>query len=260
MKHRFAAIALVCASVASAADGFAQSQPAAPAQSPASTPQTTAPPKPATPATTGLQPLTAVGTPATTGTATAPAAREPKPFTNDWKAAPKAAAVDPRIAEMSAAYQIGPEDLLDISVWKNVELSRVVPVRPDGKVSLPLVNDIQAAGLTPTQLRDQITTKLAEYIPAPEVSVMVREVHSRKVAVVGAVKMPGRYEMKSPMTVLEAIALAQGLSDFASRDRIVVLREVNGKTTEIPFNYRKIGDNGSQQNFFLRPGDIVVVP
>jgi polysaccharide export outer membrane protein len=74
------------------------------------------------------------------------------------------------------------------------------------------------------------------------------------------VKMPGRYEMKSPMTVLEAIALAQGLSDFASRDRIVVLREVNGKTTEIPFNYRKIGDNGSQQNFLLRPGDIVVVP
>ena len=150
MKYRCAAIALVCASVAFAADGFAQSQPAAPA-----------PAKPATPATTGLQPLTSIGTPATTGTATVPA-DEPKPFTNDWKAAPKAAAVDPRTAEMSAAYQIGPEDLLDISVWKNVELSRVVPVRPDGKVSLPLVNDIQAAGLTPTQLRDQITTKLAE--------------------------------------------------------------------------------------------------
>ena len=258
MKHRYAAIALVCASVAFAADGFAQSQPTTTTSPPASAPPTTASPKPATPATTGVQPLTAVGTPST-GTATAPAVREPRPFTNDWKSTPKAA-VDPRTTEMSAAYQIGPEDLLDISVWKNVELSRVVPVRPDGKVSLPLVNDIQAAGLTPTQLRDQITTKLAEYIPAPEVSVMVREVHSRKVAVVGAVKMPGRYEMKSPMTVLEAIALAQGLSDFASRDRIVVLREVNGKTTEIPFNYRKIGDNGSQQNFFLRPGDIVVVP
>jgi polysaccharide biosynthesis/export protein len=243
MKHRFAALTLACAGVAFAATVSAQSQPATPA-----------PPKPATPATTGLQPLTAVGMPATTGTATVPAAGEPKPF----KAAPNP--VDPRTTDMSAAYQIGPEDLLDISVWKNVELSRVVPVRPDGKVSLPLVNDIQAAGLTPTQLRDQITTKLAEYIPAPEVSVMVREVHSRKVAVVGAVKMPGRYEMKSPMTVLEALALAQGLSDFASRDRIVVLREVNGKTTEIPFNYRKIGDNGSQQNFFLRPGDIVVVP
>jgi polysaccharide export outer membrane protein len=250
MKHRLAALTLMCASVAFAATVSAQSQPATPAQSPAPKTSTSTPP-------TGLQPLTAVGT-ATAGTATAPAPRDPKLLTNESKSVPTA--VDPRTTELSAAYQIGPEDLLDISVWKNVELSRVVPVRPDGKVSLPLVNDIQAAGLTPTELRDRITTKLAEYIPAPEVSVMVREVHSRKVAVVGAVKMPGRYEMKSPMTVLEAIALAQGLSDFASRDRIVVLREVNGKTTEIPFNYRKIGDNGSQQNFFLRPGDIVVVP
>jgi polysaccharide biosynthesis/export protein len=245
MKHSVAALTLVCAGVAFAATASAQSQPATPTQSPApkTTTSTPASPKPATPA--------------TTGTATAPAPRDPK-LTSESKSV--ATAVDPRTTELSAAYQIGPEDLLDISVWKNVELSRVVPVRPDGKVSLPLVNDIQAAGLTPTELRDQITTKLAEYIPAPEVSVMVREVHSRKVAVVGAVKMPGRYEMKSPMTVLEAIALAQGLSDFASRDRIVVLRELNGKTTEIPFNYRKIGDNGSQQNFLLRPGDIVVVP
>ena len=257
MKHRLAALTLVCAGVAFAATVSAQSQ-TTPGQSPAPKTTTSTPPSPTIPATTGLQPLTAVGTPATTGTATAPAPRETKAAANESKAAAKA--VDPRTTELSAAYQIGPEDLLDISVWKNVELSRVVPVRPDGKVSLPLVNDIQAAGLTPTELRDRITTKLAEYIPAPEVSVMVREVHSRKVAVVGAVKMPGRYEMKSPMTVLEALALAQGLSDFASRDRIVVLREVNGKTTEIPFNYRKIGDNGSQQNFFLRPGDIVVVP
>jgi len=143
-------------------------------------------------------------------------------------------------------------------VWKNVELSKIVPVRPDGKVSLPLVNDIQAAGLTPNELRDQITTRLAEYIPAPEVSVMVREVHSRKVSVVGNVKMPGRYDIKSPMTVLEAIALAQGLTDFAARDRIVVLRQQDGSTQHIPFNYRKVGDD--QQNFFVRPGDIIVVP
>jgi polysaccharide biosynthesis/export protein len=258
MKHRLAALTLVGAGVAFAADVYAQSQPATPTEAVA--PKSTSSPaaKPATPVTAGSQPLTAVGVPATGATAPAPAARDPKPVTSEWKTAPKA---DARTAEMAAAYQIGPEDLLDISVWKNVELSRVVPVRPDGKVSLPLVNDIQAAGLTPTELRDQITTKLAEYIPAPEVSVMVREVHSRKVAVVGAVKMPGRYEMKSPMTVLEAIALAQGLTDFASRDRIVILREENGKTTQIPFNYRKIGDDGaSQQNFFLRPGDIVVVP
>ena len=162
---------------------------------------------------------------------------------------------------MTKEYLIGPEDVLDVTVWKNCpDLCRTVPVRPDGKLSLPLVNDVQAAGMTPMDLRQHLADQLAEYIPSPEVSVIVREVHNFKVAVVGAVKMPGRYEMKSPMTVLEAIALAQGLSDFASRDRIVVLREVNGKTTEIPFNYRKIGDNGSQQNFFLRPGDIVVVP
>jgi polysaccharide export outer membrane protein len=90
------------------------------------------------------------------------------------------------------------------------------------------------------------------------VSVMVREVHSRKVAVVGAVKMPGRYEMRSPMTVLEVIALAQGLTDFAARDRIFILRDINGKSTQIPFNYRKVGDD--QKNFYLRAGDVVVVP
>jgi polysaccharide biosynthesis/export protein len=160
----------------------------------------------------------------------------------------------------AAAFQIGPEDILDISVWKNPELSRTVPVRPDGKVSLPLVNDIQAAGLTPAMLRDQVTTRLSEFLPAPEVSVMVREVHSRKVAVVGAVKTPGRFELKSPMTVLEVIALAQGFTDFASLDRIVVLRQNGTTTTRLPFNYRKITAGAEQENFFVRPGDIVVVP
>src|SRR5262249_55319070 len=98
-------------------------------------------------------------------------------------AAPAAVVRDPRTLD----YTIGPEDMLDIFVWKNPELSRTVPVRPDGKVSLPLVNDIQAAGLTPSQLRDQVTAKLNEYVPSPEVTVMVREVHSVKVAVIGSV-------------------------------------------------------------------------
>ena len=160
----------------------------------------------------------------------------------------------------ASAFEIGPEDILDISVWKSPELSRTVPVRPDGKVSLPLVNDIQAAGLTPATLREQVTAKLSEFIPAPEVSVMVREVHSRKVAVVGAVKAPGRFELKSPMTVLEAIALAQGFTDFASRDRIVVLRQQGATTTRLAFNYRRLADGAEQDNFFMRPGDIVVVP
>jgi polysaccharide export outer membrane protein len=174
--------------------------------------------------------------------------------------AQEAPAIASAQTEIGAAFQIGPEDILDISVWKNPDLSRTVPVRPDGKVSLPLVNDIQAAGLTPAMLRAEVTERLSEFIPAPEVSVMVREVHSRKVAVVGAVKTPGRFELKSPMTVLEVIALAQGFTDFASRDRIVVLRQNGATTTRVPFNYRKIADGVDQDNFFVQPGDVVVVP
>ena len=175
-------------------------------------------------------------------------------------AARAAALANSNAFDTATEYQIGPEDVLDISVWKNPELSRTVPVRPDGKVSLPLLNDFQAAGLTPSSLREQLVSRLSDFVPTPEVSVIVREVHSRKVAVVGAVKTAGRYELKSPMTVLEAIALAQGFTDFAARDRIVVLRQSGGTTTRIPFNYRKIADGMEQENFFVRPGDIIVVP
>jgi polysaccharide export outer membrane protein len=166
-----------------------------------------------------------------------------------------------RIAAATAEYLIGPEDVLDISVWKNPELSRKVPVRPDGKLSLPLVNDIQAAGLTPSELRTQLAARLGEFVPSPEVSIIVQEVHSLKVAVVGSVKTPGRFELKSPATVLECLALAQGFTEFAARDRIVVLRQNgSGETQRIPFNYRKIADSSDQENFFVRPGDIIVVP
>jgi polysaccharide export outer membrane protein len=160
---------------------------------------------------------------------------------------------DPR----TTPFKIGPEDILDIQVWKNVELSRTVPVRPDGKVSLPLVNDIQAAGLTPNELRDQLTTRLSEYIPSPEVSVIVREVHSVKVTVMGLVRIPGRYEVKSPATVLELIGQAQGLTDFANRDHIVVIHQDGSR---VPFNYRKAANGSESDNFFVRAGDIIYVP
>ena len=164
-----------------------------------------------------------------------------------------------RVAD-GTGYKIGPEDVLDISVWKSPDLSRSVPVRPDGKVSLPLVNDIKAAGLTPDQLRQELTMRLSEFIPAPEVAVIVREVHSAKVAVVGAVRSPGRFELRSPATVLEIIAMAQGFTDFAERDRIVVLRQ-NGRTTvRIPFRYTKVEVGTEQDNFFVESGDIIVVP
>ncbi len=187
-------------------------------------------------------------------------AQVPSPRVTPPASGTAAVASPPSALDPATAYQIGPEDVLDISVWKNPELSRTVPVRPDGKVSIPLLNDFQAAGLTPSDLRDQLVSRLSDFVPTPEVSVIVREVHSRKVAVVGAVKTAGRYELKSPMTVLEAIALAQGFTDFAARDRIVVLRQIGGTTTRIPFNYRKIADGVEQENFFVQPGDIVVVP
>jgi polysaccharide export outer membrane protein len=191
--------------------------------------------------------------------ATLAAAQEPPPAANP-PAAGATAARESRHVAMTVAYQIGPEDVLDISVWKNPELSRTVPVRPDGKVSLPLVNDIDAAGLTPAELREQLAARLAEFIPSPEVAVIVREVHSAKVAVVGAVKTPGRFELKSPATVLELIAMAQGFTDFASRDRIVVLRQEGQTTRRIPFNYRSVADGDDQANFFVQAGDIIVVP
>jgi polysaccharide export outer membrane protein len=211
-------------------------------------------------------PTLATATPATADPLPEPPADVPFAalFSNPPPSVPAATrpatALGPLTAEMANGYQIGPEDVLDISVWKNPELSRTVPVRPDGKVSLPLVNDIQASGLTPIDLREQVTAKLAEFIPAPEVSVIVREVHSRKVTVAGAVKLPGRYDLRSSMTVLEVIALAQGLTDFASRDRIVILRQNGQKTERIPFNYRRIADSAQQDNFLVRPGDIVFVP
>ena len=158
-------------------------------------------------------------------------------------------------------FRIGTEDLLDVQVWRNCpDLCRTVPVRPDGKVSLPLVNDVQAAGLTPMELRQHLTQQLAEYLPSPEVSVIVREVHNFKVAVVGSVKMPGDYEIKSQATVLELIARAQGLTEFANRDKIVVLRQNGTKTERIKFNYRKVAEGDDQDNFYVRAGDIIVVP
>jgi len=156
------------------------------------------------------------------------------------------------------SYRIGPEDVLLISVWKNDALSRSVPVRPDGKISLPLLNDVQAAGLTALELRDVLTQKLAEYLPSPEVAVIVSDIRSFKVSVIGEVTKPGRYELKSWTTVLDVLALAGGFTQFASRSRIVILQS-DGKTMKrIPFNYNKIA--GEQENFYLRNGDIVLVP
>jgi polysaccharide export outer membrane protein len=158
-------------------------------------------------------------------------------------------------------YRIGPEDMLQISVWRNDAMSRTVPVRPDGKISLPLLNDIQANGLTPMELRDVLVKRLAEFMPSPEVSVIVIETRSFRVSVIGEVPKPGRFELKSWTTVLDVLAMAGGLSQFASRGRIYVMRPTTKGEQRIPFNYNKALSNPTEQeNFYLRPGDIVVVP
>jgi polysaccharide export outer membrane protein len=152
-----------------------------------------------------------------------------------------------------AAYVIGPEDVLDISVWENTQISRTVPVRPDGKISLPLVNDVEAAGLTPMQLREVLTTLLVPYVPIPAVSVIVREVNSVKVTVLGEVRTPGRYNVRSRSTVLDLLAMAGGLTEYAARGRIVVLRRDATTKRELPFAFDK-------PNFDVQPDDIIVVP
>jgi polysaccharide biosynthesis/export protein len=158
-------------------------------------------------------------------------------------------------------YRIGPEDVLDIVVWNNAPLSRMVTVRPDGMISLPLINDVQAAGLTAHDIRDLIRTRLADFIEAPEVSAIVKEIRSSRVSVVGEVKTPGRYELKGRTTVLELLAWAGGLTEFGSRTRIVILRGAGGTPQRIPFNYNKaLAANGAQANILLEPGDVVVVP
>jgi lipopolysaccharide/colanic/teichoic acid biosynthesis glycosyltransferase/protein involved in polysaccharide export with SLBB domain len=159
-------------------------------------------------------------------------------------------------------YTIGPADVLEIAVWQNTLISRTVPVRPDGKISLPVINDVQAAGLTPLQLQATLTKALGGYIQTPEVSVIVREVHSFNVSVIGHVKTPGRFELTSRVTVLDALALAGGLTEFADRGAIVILRRSGARTEQVPFAYDKItpgSGSKSQVNFFVQADDIILV-
>jgi polysaccharide export outer membrane protein len=162
-----------------------------------------------------------------------------------------------------SAYVIGPEDVLDVAVWGNTDVSRTIPVRPDGRISLPLLNDVQAGGLTPMQLGVAIAAALERYIADPMVSVIVREVHSFKVTVIGEVKTPGRYELHSRTTVLDVLALAGGFSQYAARSRITILRRQGDAVRELPYDFEKItraGSRAGQDNICVQPGDIIVVP
>ena len=159
-------------------------------------------------------------------------------------------------------YVIGAEDMLQISVWKNESLSRQLAVRPDGKISMPLLHDVQAAGLTPMQLQEKLAIALGEFMPNPEVAVTVSDVRSYRISVLGEVQKPGVLQLKSDTSVLEAIALAGGFRDFASPSKIMILRKNgDGQTQKIPFNYnRVVKDNRGDGNVMLKSGDVVVVP
>lgn len=159
-------------------------------------------------------------------------------------------------------YVIGPDDLLVVNVWKEPEISRNVLVRPDGKISLPLIGDLPANGRTPVQLRDDIKQQLRAYLSDPEVAVIVQEARSRKFNILGEVERPGSYALGKAMTVLDAIAIAGGFRDFAKTTKIFILRaNPDGSRTRIPFNYKEaIRETKLDQHLELQSRDTVVVP
>lgn len=157
-------------------------------------------------------------------------------------------------------YIIGADDQLQISVWHEPDLHETLPVRPDGKISMPLLNDVQAAGLTPIQLKDSITEKLKKYIADPRVTVVVTAMNSRRVFVTGEVTHSGPVALLPHMTVLQALAQA-GFTQFSNLKSIYVLRTENGKQVRLPFNYKEVvKGNRPEQNIALKAGDTVVVP
>jgi len=179
-----------------------------------------------------------------------------------------ASVINPRVTATTAAsatddpdYQIGPGDKLNISVWKEPDLSGTVPVRPDGKVSLPLLSDVQAAGITPVKLAGTITERLRQYLTDPRVTVIVTEANSRRVYLIGEVVHPGAIPMLPNMTLLQALSTSGGFSQFAKIKKMYVLRTDNGKQVKLPVNYKAaISGQAPDQNIALRPGDTIVVP
>jgi polysaccharide biosynthesis/export protein len=166
-----------------------------------------------------------------------------------------------KTAAQDSNYIIGPQDVLDISVWKEPDVSRVVPVRPDGRISLPLLNDVPAAGLTPAQLAAQITTSLKKYVTDPQVTVIVSTINSQRVYILGEVTRPGAFPMLPGMNVLQGLSSAGGFTPFAKTKSIYVLRMEDGKQQKYPVNYRDVvTGKHPEQDILLKPGDTIVVP
>jgi len=156
-------------------------------------------------------------------------------------------------------YVIGPEDVLDIFVWKEESLTKTVPVRIDGKISLPLLDDIQAAGMTPLQLKQELTRKISQFVEHPTVTVTVKEANSYKVFVSGEVKQPGIVRLRSETTLVKLITMAGGFTEWANKRKITIIRKENNKEIRIAANYNKIID-GDIPDIMIKTGDTVIIP
>jgi polysaccharide biosynthesis/export protein len=177
-----------------------------------------------------------------------------KPQAGNGPPAPTGVALPP-------GYVIGPDDVLGVLFWRDAEMSGEFAVRPDGMISLLLVNDIRAAGLTPEELREEITKAASEYIEDPTVTVVVKEINSRKVFITGMVGKPGPYPLTGPTTVMQLLSMAGGVHEFAKSKNIMILRKENGKDVALRFNYEDVKRGRNlQQNIELKPGDTVIVP
>ena len=175
---------------------------------------------------------------------------------SDRPSSPGAAAVT-----VPAGYVIGADDRLTINFWRDKELSAEVVVRPDGRISLPLLNDVEAAGLTPEQLRRRLLEAASRFVEDPSPTVVVREIHSRRVYITGNVEKPGAYPLNTPMTVVQVIATAGGLKEFVGGKNIVILRHEAGRDVRFAFDYQAVLKGRKlQQNIEMRPGDTVIVP
>lgn len=179
----------------------------------------------------------------------------------DAAAVTKSGAAADAPSESADEFVIGPEDVLSVAVWHEPELTdNKVIVRPDGKIGLPLLNDVQAAGLTPKHLQENITESFKTFLTDPQVSVLVQEIHSQVVFIIGAVKAPGAYAIGTPTTVMELLVRAGGLVEFAKSDEIQIVRKESGKSRRFIFNYKQFVEGKNyQQNIRLRSGDMVIV-
>jgi polysaccharide biosynthesis/export protein len=164
-------------------------------------------------------------------------------------------------AALPPDYVIGPDDVLDVRFWKDQDMSGEVVVRPDGRISLPLLNDVPAAGLTPEQLRTRLIDEARRYVETPNATVIVKSINSRKVFITGQVDKPGPYPLTSRITVVQLIAMAGGLREYADGGKIVIMRSENGRVIPLRFDYTKLAEGKNvSQNIELRPGDTVIVP